>query len=321
MGSIIQRIESQSGIENLSSLLGDRLPPSDLQSLLMRVYQFRIKKIDASRLMQMYLKHPMVQPTTSDPVKSLKLDQLAYSKTPADFQPLELSPVTPLGSCSALAAVDQNRIVSTIRNSEVVADATNTLALECARRRKKYLGASPKSCQPVKLCASHRLLRTQPVTDHRFTAHFRIFCLCSAGRDEGSYRFEAKSLLEHISVYLSLLQSCYPKSRDFNAVQVLITDLKRDGTERIKKKVMEPLGEKFPDFHIASNPDRTTAVHYYQDACFYIRIKDENGIPYDVADGGFTDWTQQLLQNRKERLLTSGIGTELLQRILPLEIK
>jgi len=39
-----------------------------------------------------------------------------------------------------------------------------------------------------------------------------------------------------------------------------------------------------------------------------------------VADGGFTEWAQQLMNNKKEHLLTSGIGTELLQRIIPLKI-
>jgi hypothetical protein len=29
-----------------------------------------------------------------------------------------------------------------------------------------------------------------------------------------------------------------------------------------------------------------------------------------LIDGGFTDWTQQLMSNRKERLMTSGLGSE-----------
>ncbi len=38
-----------------------------------------------------------------------------------------------------------------------------------------------------------------------------------------------------------------------------------------------------------------------------------NGMDYDlVDDGGFTNWTRKLLSSEKERLLTSGIGTELL---------
>jgi hypothetical protein len=29
-----------------------------------------------------------------------------------------------------------------------------------------------------------------------------------------------------------------------------------------------------------------------------------------LTDGGFTDWTAQLLNNKKERLLISGLGPE-----------
>ena len=34
-----------------------------------------------------------------------------------------------------------------------------------------------------------------------------------------------------------------------------------------------------------------------------------------LADGGFVDWTQTFLADRKERLMTSAIGTELLCRM------
>jgi hypothetical protein len=33
-------------------------------------------------------------------------------------------------------------------------------------------------------------------------------------------------------------------------------------------------------------------------------------VTVDVGDGGAVDWTQQLLTNRKERLVTSGLGLE-----------
>jgi hypothetical protein len=38
--------------------------------------------------------------------------------------------------------------------------------------------------------------------------------------------------------------------------------------------------------------------------------RDQVGTDYFIVDGGFTDWTQQLLSNRKERLLISGMGSE-----------
>jgi hypothetical protein len=38
--------------------------------------------------------------------------------------------------------------------------------------------------------------------------------------------------------------------------------------------------------------------------------KDIQGVDHNLVDGGFTNWTQQLLSNAKERLLISGIGIE-----------
>jgi hypothetical protein len=38
--------------------------------------------------------------------------------------------------------------------------------------------------------------------------------------------------------------------------------------------------------------------------------RDKLGIDYFIVDGGFTDWTQHLSSNRKERLLISGMGSE-----------
>jgi hypothetical protein len=38
--------------------------------------------------------------------------------------------------------------------------------------------------------------------------------------------------------------------------------------------------------------------------------RDKLGTDYFVGEGGFTDWIQQLLSNRKERLSISGMGSE-----------
>ena len=39
-----------------------------------------------------------------------------------------------------------------------------------------------------------------------------------------------------------------------------------------------------------------------------------DGVRYPIVDGGLTDWTARLLQDKKERLLTSGIGSEFVCR-------
>ena len=37
-----------------------------------------------------------------------------------------------------------------------------------------------------------------------------------------------------------------------------------------------------------------------------------DGVEYEIGDGGLLDWTQKLLANKKERMLTMGLGIQLL---------
>mgnify|MGYP000488436640 CR=1 FL=1 len=46
-----------------------------------------------------------------------------------------------------------------------------------------------------------------------------------------------------------------------------------------------------------------------------IRIKAKiiiDGVEHEIGDGGLLNWTQNLLANKKERMLTMGIGIQLL---------
>ena len=52
------------------------------------------------------------------------------SLLPPEYEPVELSPLAPLGTSSVVGTVHQNKVVSTSRNSEVLSDPTNVLALE-----------------------------------------------------------------------------------------------------------------------------------------------------------------------------------------------
>jgi hypothetical protein len=126
-----------------------------------------------------------------------RLDRLAFGTLRAHgYTLLELAPVAPLGTVSVLSPLDQNRVLTTGRGTELVADSTNVLALESAVRRAGR--------ERVRLCASHRLLRTQPFPQG-WSQHFRLLALTIAGRDEGSFRFETESLRDQLNAMLSLL--------------------------------------------------------------------------------------------------------------------
>lgn len=308
---IIERILRETGIPDLFDVLAERLNPTDLQSLLLAVYQRRAEAITPSRLLERYEQDRFVRPSAIAPQALVDFDQFVWSTLPDAYAALDLSPVCPLGTNAAIATVSQNKVVTTIRNTEVVADITNVLALECASRRRQLLRTDPKSRERVRLCTSHRVVRGQVFGGPASFPHFRLLGLCAAGRDEGSFRFETSSLAQQIAYYMRLLQEAARLGYHAHQFRIAITDLE-DGqrTQTLEEQVLAPLAASYPDARCELDPNRATGRGYYVGACFHIYATNAAGTEFELIDGGFTTWTQQLLNNRKERLLISGLGVE-----------
>jgi hypothetical protein len=190
----VERIVRDLGVPDLVEKLGT-LQASDLQSLLLEVYSRQAQRLTPKQVLDQHRSSRFVRPAENDPRRALELDQRAFSLLPDGYVPLELSPLAPLGTCSALATVSQNKVVSTSRNTEVTSDATNVLALEAAVRRKA-------GADVVKLAASHRLVRAQALSNPHHRAHFRLFHLVAAGRGKD---FEQKALEEQHAFYRLLV--------------------------------------------------------------------------------------------------------------------
>jgi hypothetical protein len=308
---IIARILRESGVANLVEVLSEDLAPTDLQSLLLTVFHRRATRQTPRRVLEQYAQNPFVRPAPVDAGALLELDRLALRVASPAFEALDLSPLGPLGTCSALAPVDQNRVVSTIRNTEVVADATNVLALECARRRRAQRYDPATAQEPVRVCASHRLVRAQRYTGPHQRAHFRMFSLCTAGRAAGLGGFEVPALTEQLGFYLRFLAGVEELGYHLADVRIAFTRLADDaGRDILARQVIAPLAAQFPQACLEFDPHPTTTPGYYQWVRFQIYARDIQDTEYMIGDGGFTDWTQQLLSDRHERLLTSGIATE-----------
>jgi hypothetical protein len=267
--------------------------------------------VTPARLLEQYERSSFVRPSDADPAALAAFDRLALAALPPGYEQLELSPVAPLGTIAALGGLSQDWTVSTIRNTELVSDSTCVLALECARRRRR----ERSSGNGVRLCASHRLLRGQSFPPGEgLSQHFRLFAVCSAGRDTGSLAFEAESLAEHLGFYLRVLTGT---GLDLGDLRVRITLSEPDGEGMLaplQERVFEPLARRFPDVELGPDPDPRSGRGYYVGVRFQIYVSD-GSIDAHLADGGFTRWTQALLSDRKERLLTSGIGAERLYRL------
>lgn len=312
---IIEKIISKSGIPHLLDLLSEDLSPSEWQSLLLAIAARRAAKRTPAQVLEQYKNSRFVHPVKGlNKAQFHAFEQWAMQELPSDFDYLMLSPITPLATCSSVATVHQNKVLGAHRNLEVVADATNVLALEASLRRKALLTDNSKSKEPVHLATNHRHVRAQALAMEGFTAHFQIQCMVSAGRDEGNWRFEEKTLEQHIDYHLRIL-SAGPFKVQQEQLEVSLTVLS-ESFQSIALLIIERLQVKFPKVKIRLGPERSTGRNYYQVCSFYIYSSLENGQAIPFCDGGFTDWTQQLLANRKERLMTSGFGSELWLRLV-----
>lgn len=305
--------ESSGPLERIRRELGDvdivgalaALAPADLQSVLLEVYRRHASEVSPPGLLARYQGNRFSRPSPVAPAALTAFEQLAWSVLPEGYQALELSPVTPVGTASAVATVDQNKVVSTVRNVEVVADSTNVLALEAALRRRHLLADGRRRFESVGLAACQRQVRAQAYSGPRARTHFRLLGVVEAARDRGSFAFEAAALGRHITYFVSLLNAVRPGGR----VEVALTDLS-GRAEALEEGVMTALADLLPGTGLRMAPERTSGRGYYVDACYKLSIDDGTGAVIEVADGGCTDWTRQLLSDRKERLVIGALGVE-----------
>ena len=308
MNKILERIERQAGIPGLAAILSKRLSPTDLQSLLLEVYRQRASRISPAEVLSNYQNNRFVKPSAVAATCLFQWKWIALANLPVEFQLLEISPVCPLGTSSSVAPVDQNWSVTTIRNSEVVSDSTNVLALECALRRRALLKQNPKSSEIVNFATSQRLLRGQKFQKPNQVTHFHTISLCSAGRDLGNSQFEILTLGVHIRYYIRALRAFLGP---FVVLKLSLTDFSLQDNRRIlEEQLMDPIRSEFEQVECVFNDSRTSGRGYYLHFCFHIHATNPSGQPVELVDGGIVDWTQKFLGNAKERLLISGIGSE-----------
>jgi hypothetical protein len=113
--------------------LSHDMAPSALWSLLLGVAEARAGARSAGDLMQQWQRDRFVAPSAVDARRFMAIDRVLFDIA-SSFEAVELSPLAPLAACTAVAPGSQNRVVATMRGTEVVSDPTNVMALECARR-------------------------------------------------------------------------------------------------------------------------------------------------------------------------------------------
>ena len=137
-----------------------------------------------------------------------------------------------------------------------------------------------------------------------------MFSLCTAGRAGGTADFETGALTEQLTFYLRFLTAAQEQGYRLSNVRIAFAPLGDDeAQDHLQQRVIASIAAQFPGAHLEIDLNQNTR-DYYEWVRFRLYATDSQGTEYMVGDGGFTNWTQQLLSDRRERLLTSGIATE-----------
>jgi hypothetical protein len=276
--------------------LAQGMPASEVWSLLLNVIERRAMGRTPATLLQQWETDRFVVPAPIDQRTFVDLDSHLLAAAQG-FEALELSPLAPLAACSGVALTSQNRTVSTVRGTEVVSDPTNVLALESARRLRR------NSRQVVRLATCHRCVRAQPFPKvPGFSAHFRIFCMTTAGRESKDRAFLATSLVEHIQTHLGALDRLEKHGYHFRErrLQILATSENEALASRIASA-------------ISNVPVSTGSLKhgYYDGLRFRIDVGGTATEAIPLIDGGAFDWLHKLTSNQKLSFVASGMGAQL----------
>lgn len=305
MSTISNLVAKKMGYSDLLNDLSEKLSASELNTLLLELFRIRAKKIKPRELFRQFEKNRFASPSDVDTITfnefEMRCLKLAKSR---GFAPITLSPLTSFGTCSGVAFVDQNNVVTALRGTEVVSDATNVLAMLIAKEFKKRPGHGL-----IKYAATHRHVRGQALSNPAFTAHFGIFCLATGGMDTGSFSFELEQLLDHITIH----HSVYSNEFDLSQENLLLKIFLKEENELFQQKLKDSM--KHIDNKVTLRIEKqSNPGDYYKLVQFKFFIV-RNGQEINLSDGGFVDWTQKLIPNKKHRLLISGVGTELIHKM------
>lgn len=166
-------------------------------------------------------------------------------------------------------------------------------------------GAAPLTVHaPVRLATSHRCTRAQAVPKRPgFAAHFRMFCLASAGHERANRELTSSALTEHINTHLRALERLKQHGYAVSACGVRLLSIERNA-ELARQVAAGVQG--------ASVEHQVLDHGYYDGIRFMIDVLAPDGSMLPLIDGGAFDWLRKLTSNNKLVYVASGMGSQIL---------
>ena len=267
------------------------LNPIELRTILADVARSRASDQTPADLFKRWREDKLLAPSMLDPREALPITAKLWEVVPPEFVGVTLSQLTSLGSGIHLGGLGQNRVVTTMRGTEVLADPKHGLALEASRRRRN--GHSR-----VHL-ATHA--RCTHAWDHsEESSHELRFALVSSAPDGGGLSTEADLLDLHLDYWREIMGTVVPRGR----IELTVWDSTLAG-------LIEARGTRDGVIVVEGTSDeRRPWRNPYTTAAFRFVVDGDGDEPHEVGDGGFVTWTQALTRNRKDRCLVSGVSVD-----------
>jgi len=89
----------------------------------------------------------------------------------------------------------------------------------------------------------------------------------------------------------------------------------KDSLKSSEERILKPLRNKYPNIRFVFDFARKAGLGYYEHLCYHIFAETKGDRCVQLADGGSVDWLSKLLSSKKERMVTSGFGCELIQSL------
>lgn len=287
------------GADVVARLTG--LSGSDFTSLMLAVARRRAAQETPPGLLRRYRGDRFVQPAGTGWHQLRAAEDRLAAHLPPGTELLTLPPLVPLGTHAVLGPMSQDKVVTTMRATEVAADPTNALALEAAARRKADIGRT------VRLAAFQRVVRAQ-MPAPGYLPHFSLLGLATAGRDDGGHRFGRETVAEHARSLAAGLAAA-----GLGPAQLACTPLSAAG-EAVAAALPAALAGS--PVQVVTDRQRQAGRGYYRDLCFKLNVRAGPAWA-EIGDGGFTDWTARLTASARERLLISGVGIDRIVALVP----
>jgi hypothetical protein len=147
-------------------------------------------------------------------------------------------------------------------------------------------------------------VRAQPFQGPASFAHFAIFAVVSAGRNQRGLPFERGSAVRHV-----LFHARGALAAGVDAVEIRLSDLSDEGRDAPIVDAVRAALSNEARVTVLDDPNRKHGRGYYAGFCFKVDATFGDSTS-EIGDGGFVDWTQLLLSDRKERLLTTGMSVD-----------